>query len=195
MRICIYNAKGGVGRTTTALNLAGYYAQDTSLRVLVADCDPQRSALAWAALADETPFTVGRSRSRGFDIELMDLPPRIPDNGLMPEADVYLVPTLLDGVSFVVYLRTVAMLQEQGKRYLTIANRFNPRRAEHRARLASPQMAGALVMQERAAFAAYYAEGCTVFDMAGRFIEGAKSEIEGVAGAIAGLSQTRRIAA
>lgn len=195
MRICTFNAKGGVGRTTTTLNLAGYYAQDPNLRVLVADCDPQGSALAWAALADETPFTVGRSRSRGFDIELLDMPPRIPEQGKLPEADIYLVPTLLDGVSFVVFLRTIAMLQEHGKPYLVIANRFNPRRAEHRARLASPPMAGALVMHERAAFAAYYAEGRTVFDMTGRHIEGARQEIEQVAQAVAQGVHPRRKAA
>lgn len=126
MRICTFNAKGGVGRTTTTLNLAGYFAQDPGRRVLVADCDPQGSALAWAALAEETPFTVGRSRSRGFDLELLDLAPRIPDNGVLPEADLYLVPTLLDGVSYVVYLRTVSILDKFGKRYLTIANRSIP---------------------------------------------------------------------
>ena len=195
MRICIFNAKGGVGRSTTTLNLAGYFALDPKLRVLVADCDPQGSALAWAALAEETPFTVGRSRSRGFDIELMDMPPRIPDNGVLPEADLFLIPTLLDGVSFVVFLRTMELIKKQGLPHLIIANRFNPRRAEHRERLASKAMAGALVLRERSAFAAYYAEGKTVFDMIGRHIEGAKAEIRAVGEAIVQLSQQARVAA
>ncbi len=184
MRICVFNAKGGVGRTTTTLNLAGYYASNEEQRVLVADCDPQGSALGWAALAEETPFTVGRSRSRGFDIELIDMPPRIPDNGVLPDADLYLVPTLLDGVSFVVFLRTVALLEEKQLPFLVLANRYNPRRAEHRARLDSPPMAGALVIRERSAFASYYAQGRTVFDMGGRHIEEAQREIEQIALAI-----------
>jgi chromosome partitioning protein len=189
MRICTFNAKGGVGRTTTTLNLAGFYAQDLKRRVLVADCDPQGSALAWAALADETPFTVGRSRSRGFDVELLDLAPRIPENGLLPNADVYLIPTLLDGVSFVVFLRTIELMKEKGLPYLVIANRFNPNRAEHRERLAS--LDKPLVLRERSAFAAYYAEGRTVFDMTGRYIEDAQREIAQVAEAIGTLTKGR----
>lgn len=71
MRVCVFNAKGGVGRTTLSLNLASWFAKrDPQSRVLLADCDPQGSALAWAALAEETEFTVGRSRSRGFDVGL-----------------------------------------------------------------------------------------------------------------------------
>ncbi len=182
MQLCTFNAKGGVGRTTLSLQLAGYYAQGNR-RVLVADRDPQGSALAWAALAEETPFTVGRSRSRGFDIEIHDMPPRLPDNGVLPQADLYLVPTLLDGVSFVVYLRTIAVLQEQGKAYLTIANRYNPRRAEHRGRLAA--LEDACVLQERAAFASCYALGQTVFDAEGRHLPQARADIETIAHSIA----------
>ena len=185
MKICLFNAKGGVGRTTLTLNLAGYFAQhDPQARVLVADCDPQGSALAWAALAEETPFTVGRSRSRGFDLELIDMPPKLPENGQLPEADLYLVPTLLDGVAFVVFLRTVKLLQEKGLPHLVIANRVNPRRAEHRERLASPALDQALVVRERGALASYYAEGRTIFDMTGRHLEAARDEVAAVGQAV-----------
>lgn len=190
MKVCVFNAKGGVGRTTLTLNLAGYFArQDPNARILVADCDPQGSALAWAALADETPFTVGRSRSRGFDLELIDMAPRIPENGVLPEADLYLVPTLLDGVAFVVFLRTIALLQEQGKPCLVVANRVNHKRAEHRDRLESSPLKNALVVRERAPLATYYAEGRTVFDMTGRHIHSAQAEIATVALAIHATQQ------
>lgn len=185
MKICVFNAKGGVGRTTLTLNLAGFYAkQDPKARILVADCDPQGSALAWAALADETPFTVGRSRSRGFDIELIDMAPRIPENGVLPEADLFLIPTLLDGVAYVVFLRTIALLQEQGKPFLVVANRVNHKRAEHRERLDSDTLKNAVVVRERAPLATYYAEGRTVFDMTGRHITPAQDEISSIALAI-----------
>jgi len=69
MKVCVFNAKGGVGRTTLTLNLAGHFAQaHPGHRILVQDRDPQGSALAWAV----TPFTVGRSHSWRFDIELID---------------------------------------------------------------------------------------------------------------------------
>lgn len=190
MKVCVFNAKGGVGRTTLSLNLAGYYArQDASARVLVADCDPQGSALAWAGYAadlhGETEFTVGRSRSRGFDIELLDMPPKFPDNGVLPHADLYLVPTLLDGVAYTVFLRSLAMLQEQGKPYLVVANRVNKRRAEHRDRMEAPELEGAIVIHERSALASYYAEGKTVFELTGRHLPDTRQEVEHLARAIA----------
>ena len=49
MRLCCFSLKGGVGRTTLALNLAGCYARDPRLRVLVNDRDPQGGASAFAA--------------------------------------------------------------------------------------------------------------------------------------------------
>lgn len=184
MRVCLFNGKGGVGRTTLALNLAGAFAlRFPRWRVLVADCDPQGSALAWAALAEETPFTVGRSRSRGFDLEILDLPPRIPENGVLPSADLYLVPTLLDGVSFVVFLRTLQLLQEQGIRPLTIANRVHPWRAEHRDRLRHPGLRHSIVIRDRSALASTYARGHTVFSYpsAQSHYQMARADIDGLA--------------
>lgn len=182
MRLCLFNAKGGVGRTTLALQLAGYFA-NAGQRVLLIDRDPQGSALAWAALAEETPFTVGRSRSHGFDVELIDMPPKIPDDGVLPQADLFLVPTLLDGVAFVVFLRTRALLDEQRLPYLPIANRFNEKRAEHRARIG--QTGDGCLLRERAAFASSYAQGRTVFDLEGRHLPQARDDIALIAQQIA----------
>lgn len=186
MRICIFNLKGGSGRTSLAIQLSRAYSiERPDARILLADCDPQGSALAWASLAEETPFTVGRGRSPGFDIQIMDMAPRLPDTRALPEADLFLVPTLLDGVAYVVFLRTLALLQEQGKPFLVVANRVNHKRAEHRERLESEPLKNAVIVRERAALATYYAEGRTVFEMTGRHIGQAQDEIRQLAAAIA----------
>lgn len=46
--IVVANAKGGVGKSTVASNLAGYLARQ-GLRVMLGDSDRQRSAAAWLA--------------------------------------------------------------------------------------------------------------------------------------------------
>lgn len=47
MNIAVANKKGGVGKTTTSLNLAGELSRRTGERVLVVDMDDQCSALDW----------------------------------------------------------------------------------------------------------------------------------------------------
>lgn len=39
--IAVLNMKGGVGKTTTVINLAHILANDYHRRVVVVDCDPQ----------------------------------------------------------------------------------------------------------------------------------------------------------
>lgn len=154
MRLVVCCFKGGVGRTTLSLNLAAAFAGQS--RVLVNDRDPMCGSVAWAALSDETPFTVGRSSSPGFDLEIQDLPPSAPVKDQLPDVDLYIVPTLLDGGSFAVYLHTIEILRRPGKGFLPVANRVNLRRSEHPRRLAEPSLAGAIVIPDRAALASYY---------------------------------------
>jgi chromosome partitioning protein len=51
--ICLLNQKGGVGKTTLALNLAGAFALAGD-SVLYVDADPQATALDWSAIRGET---------------------------------------------------------------------------------------------------------------------------------------------
>jgi len=56
--IGLLQQKGGVGKTTLSLNIAGYFAK-TGERVLLVDADPQGSSLAWSdERQDAPPFSL-----------------------------------------------------------------------------------------------------------------------------------------
>ncbi len=56
MRVTVLNLKGGTGKTTTAVYLAGGLARNG--RTLLIDADPQRSALSWSEAAGGFAFPV-----------------------------------------------------------------------------------------------------------------------------------------
>lgn len=176
-RICVFCAKGGIGRTMISLNLAGYYAKQ-GLKVLVIDRDPQGSATTWAALAGETPFVISKSRVKGFDIEIYDCPPKLAESELL-EADVYIVPTVLDGSSHTIYLKTMAMMNRRGVTapIIPVVNKFNYQRSEHKVRV--KQLTHPVILKDRASFANYYSYGKTVYELQtrGRGASGARNDI------------------
>jgi chromosome partitioning protein len=106
--ICAVNQKGGVGKSTLTMQLAGTLAR--SHAVLVVDGDPQGTVTKWAATAKTTPFPAamaGLANARemlhrevekhleGHDLILIDCPPAI--DSVIPQSallisDLALVP-------------------------------------------------------------------------------------------------------
>lgn len=108
MIVALLNQKGGVGKTTLALNLAGAWAAQ-GRRVMVVDADPQGSALDWSAkraqaglprrfavmgLARETLHREAPDLARGLDHLVIDGPPRVASlmRSALLAADLALIP-------------------------------------------------------------------------------------------------------
>lgn len=108
MILALLNQKGGVGKTTLALAVAGEWAMQ-GRRVILIDADPQGSALDWSemrareglprlfsviGLARDTLHREAPALARDADLVVIDGPPRVA--GLMRSAllatDMVLIP-------------------------------------------------------------------------------------------------------
>ncbi len=107
MILTVGNTKGGVGKTTIAVNLAVVAANDNKQRVLLIDTDPQGSSIAFRAerekddikaislVSDKLHKDIG-SFTESFDFVIIDAGGR--DNAIFRSAvaacDIFLLPVL-----------------------------------------------------------------------------------------------------
>ncbi|MGB3786633.1 MAG: ParA family protein [Phormidesmis sp.] len=103
--LVVFNGKGGVGKTTTAVNLAAIFAETQS--VLLVDADTQASASWWADRGDRTigcdvsqesdPTLLAKLKEiDSYELIVVDTPPALNSAALaavIPLADYLLLPT------------------------------------------------------------------------------------------------------
>jgi chromosome partitioning protein len=92
MIIGVLNQKGGVGKTTIAVNLAAAFA-NSGARALLVDADPQGSALAWSSVRERNPLfsVIGMAKpslhrdlpglAKAYDFVVIDGAPRVNELG------------------------------------------------------------------------------------------------------------------
>ena len=116
--LIVLNGKGGVGKTTTAVNLADLFAE--THRVLLVDADPQGSASWWVKQSDsQLGFvttaiadlnSVSRKQWSDYEIVVVDMPPALDSAALaklLPLADYLLLPTPPAPMDLAALIRTV----------------------------------------------------------------------------------------
>jgi chromosome partitioning protein len=129
--VALVGQKGGVGKTTTTMNLAAVMAKHS--RVLVVDVDPQRSTTWWAEnageklpfdfAADVDPTNLKRLRELPYDTIFVDTPGSLEDTTVLS--------AVLDAADFVILplnpepLNTPAMVR-------TVRQHIAPRDLPHR---------------------------------------------------------------
>ena len=104
MIISFVNQKGGVGKTTTAINLAASLKRRNNTLLFI-DADPQGSAMQWHAVENNNTFEIMhhldpvtksdiKELSRNYDYLLIDAPPAIGDitKSILSVTEIAIIP-------------------------------------------------------------------------------------------------------
>jgi chromosome partitioning protein len=125
MLITITSFKGGVGKSVTALHLAGYLSTQKS--TVLIDGDPNQTAINWGSRGPGLPFSVlpvsEGSRVDEFDHGVIDTAAR-PDSAdlvdLVAASDLIVVPTIPDAVALDATLSTCDALHKMGSTFRVV---------------------------------------------------------------------------
>lgn len=140
--LTVLNGKGGVGKTTTAINLAAVFSQQTP--VLLVDADPQGSATWWVErssqgvgfdLAQETnpELLVDLRKATGYELVVVDTPPALSSKALaavVSVADYLVLPTPPAPMDLAAMIETVKAAIPAGTAHRVLLTQVDPRSLE-----------------------------------------------------------------
>jgi chromosome partitioning protein len=139
--IAICSQKGGVGKTTLALELASVFA-DTSGRALVVDIDPQRTAeeiitasatVPFDFAAEDDPHVLEQLRTvRDYDAIIVDCPGNLEDTetltGVLASATYAIIPMIPERAAVQPTLRTARLCADSKVDHRVVLNMADPLR-------------------------------------------------------------------
>jgi chromosome partitioning protein len=186
--IAVANQKGGVGKTTLAMNMAAGLTRRGSC--IVVDADPQRSATMWIELSDslrEFPAKVVPAEDEiknqiiqlqtEFDYIVIDCPPEIKSDSTMSAIEisqVLLIPLLPSPMDLWASTRIEKLIKRVQRVNPTISafvvlNQIEPRSAMSRGMGEALQEINIPVLRHRLSRRVSYRtaalEGCSVYDL------------------------------
>jgi len=138
--LVVLNGKGGVGKTTTSINLAACLAGNH--RVLLVDSDPQKSATWWFERSSkEMGFDLAQETDPGllrelqqlseYSLIVVDTPPALASDALrvvVPAADYLVLPTPPAPMDLAALIETVReAVIPTGVNYRVLLTRVDPR--------------------------------------------------------------------
>lgn len=178
--IGIWSLKGGSGKTTIALNLAGCFFKNGYSVLLVDDDDPQHTAYDNRA---NLPFPVSKGWPQDKpqeQIVIVDYSPRMDTPPLTNYVIVPLRPSPADLKSVLPYIPT---LQEMGKQVIEVITQIPPNKRDPQLVAKARKAKGALTVDDRSIYQRALGEEVTIYDSSMNKVNNAtkaRSEIQAI---------------